>query len=798
MSRFKKIFFTLMGILVVLVIVVVLSSGAIFRKVLRSALADVRQSHDIEIRFADGDLSLSGSASLDDIEAVDLESKTKFADIKRLETKVGIASLFSNPIIIEKIGIDEPELTLFPGIRYLLDRGSGAETKTKINGEESTPSRGGRDVLVKRGEVRNGHIRYKADDSESVLVAQVDGSVDDLSNSTPFSFDVESELSGESKGSIKFKGTIDPESTDSEVNLEILGLEMPFGESRWPLTNGAANVVLKNSLSEILSTGRLKMASPPPGLPPKLHTDQPFEINWKVDASLDPKGTGKMELDTLDLGVMGLVGGAQRLTGKGSYDPKTAVGNFVLAGNDFSAPLLNPFLEPSIGLRILSGKANINAELDRSGPDSAFELKAKVSLSGLTLKDTSGQRSDLQFAEIDLNLAASYTEKYDAVAIHDLSIRLDDINLQVTGSILSAQDEHAREVDLVVKNDNLDLGRVVPLAMPEFSETGKISGVAGINLSVKGKTKSEKFPILNGNIDLKSVKFTPADQPEMVIGAKGPVEFNMDTIRGTDLDLNLGGVPGRATFIVQGYNEPKKRINATLRGIAIEPLVNLYKPSLSGLLIGNFNGDIKTVIGQGSRPEALQVDFTIDDGTLLTRHPIPAAIVGFVQWDWLRNGYRLTKGEGKIVQDAKGYVFDPIILMGAKGGLAFTGRLTFDNKFESTTARLNVDKQAIDEVPRAIQYILRSREGSRYAHFDLPIAGSASLPLPDFGKLGVDAGVGLIKDKVKEQIDERAGEYLEGILGDNVPDIFGGEGEEEGGIIEDAGSLLKGLFKTDE
>ncbi len=799
MSIIRKILILLGGLFVVLIIAVLVFLGPLFRAGLKKTFAGIRQSLGIEVSFKNASLSLGGAVSIDELAAVDLESKTNFMDVKQVSAQVGLGGLLSSPMVVEEVHLQDPVVTYFSGFREMFSSPrtvkivDGKEVVTREAepvepGEEAeTRTARGKSVLIRKGLVKNGQLRYKQAEGEPrVILAGLDASVQDLSDSSPFAFDLEAEMNGESKGKLGLKGKVDPSSFDSDVTLLLTSVEFPIEGGKWPKTDGSISVVLQNNMSKILSTGKVNMAAPPPNIPAGLAAGGGFEVNWKVDSTVENKGEGRIELRSLDLAIQGLKGGPQGLTGSGAYDPNTAQGSFQVVGKEISAPLLNTFIEPSLQMRVLSGKAGIEAHVARAGANQPFTGDINLQLSGLGFKDLSGGKKNFpQFKDIGLATKGTYTPESDDLYLETLTARLDDINLAARGKILAMQDSAKRELDIVVQNDNLDLGRVVPLVAPDLKKSGSLTGNAGLNVSIKGQTASKKFPILNGTANLRGVTFTPKDDPAKKVGVKGDVAFDTDNVSGQDLDVTLGNVPGKVTFKVTGYNEPAKNLNVVFKGLAIEPLVNLYKPEASGLLLGILNGDLTTTITQANQPQGLVLNYTIDKGVMLTKHPIPAAIVNVVGWEWLKKGFTLTKAAGKIVQDEKGYKLDPLLFMGEKGGFAIKGWVGYDNKL-SANVRVSVAENSVEEVNEVIRPILKTKEGAKYAYVDIPMAGTVQRPIPklDLGTLK-DMGMELIKGKAGEKLQEQ----LKGKLGDKLP--IGGEGSTSD-LIEGVGNLLRG------
>jgi hypothetical protein len=485
--------------------------------------------------------------------------------------------------------------------------------------------------------------------------------------------------------------------------------------------------------------------------------------------------------------VNGLKGGSQSVSGEGTYAPATAKGKVTVRGSQVSLPLLNPFVETGAGMRILSGRANLYLGAARAGMESPFDLDGQVEVFDLAMRDLKEKSPAMELKTVALKLSSQYAPATDRLTLRSVSLTLDEIPLNLSGRIDALGDSAKRELDLNVKGENLDLGKLVPMFAPSFKETGTLYGKAGVDLNVSGQTASKGFPILVGNVDTKGVTMVPAKSPEMKVAVRGNVLFDSSTITADSLDVKLAEVPGKLALKVKGYNEPKKNVTATIRGFAIEPVMKIYKPSAAGILIGNLNANVAAVIGQQSRPDSLDIDFTIDDGVMLTKHPIPNAIVNIVQWEWMKNSIRLTNAKGKIVQEQNGYAIKSLFLMGDKGGITARGMVGFDDKLDVET-RLNVAKAVAGELNPIMQKALRAKEGSDWAYLGIDLKGTVSkpVPVPKFDAL-LDAGI--------DQLQERVGEEVMDKYGDQIRERTGVETDS---VIEGAGGLIRGIFKKEK
>jgi len=506
----------------------------------------------------------------------------------------------------------------------------------------------------------------------------------------------------------------------------------------------------------------------------------PFEIDWALKAQLQDAGAGRMDLEEFEASIHGLKGGTQKLSGKGTYDPKKSTGNLTARAEKLSLPLLNPYLEPSAKMRVLSGKADMTLDTSRDGAKSPFKVKGRVRVFKPALKDLSKRGNLLKFESVGLDLVADYSPESDRLDLPSLSLNIDDIPLRMSGVVKHVQDEKKRDINLKVQGKKVEIGNLIADFAPSIEETGKISGKVDVDLTISGRTSSKKFPVLVGNLRTDVLRMIPRQSPDTPVKLRGTVLFDSDTVSADSLDVKLADVPGKVSLKVKGYNEPIKKIDAKLRGISIEPLIKIYKPAARGILIGKFNGDIKTILGQRDRPESLDIVFTIDDGTLLTRHPIPKTIVQIVQWDWLRNGIKLTNAKGKIYEDKKGYVLDSLFLMGDKGGITARGRVGFNDKI-AIESRLNVAKASADELPGFIQKALRAKKGSAWAYLAFDIGGTLDKPKvrPRFSTV-IEGVAGRLKDKLRDK------------YGDKIREKTGVDADK---LIEGAGGALRGFFK---
>lgn len=774
-----KILAAVFGLLVILLGGAIIFSGTIFRTVLGSVLSKAGAEQELDIAFVDAGLTLDGSMDLEGIKVTDRRNSIDLAQVEKVQSKFRWGALFADPREIDSISITNPIFTLYPGIatRFSSPKDS---TSTESSSDSTTSAKSGLGVRLANGQMTGGRLQYQESaDMAPVLLAQMQATVEGVSDSAPFRFNIGAEASGESEGTIVLEGQIDPETFDGEVKLGLKDFSAPLGDGRLPVTNGNVTVNLENQMSHIRSTGLFRMPSPPPVIPAEIASGEGFEINWKIDATA-PKGDAKgpIEVAPSSLAILGLKGGPQEIKGSGKYDPDTAQGSFRVQADALSAPLLNPFVFASGDKRIRSGVASLNLEMARAGETSPFEVKGKMGVTNLAVQDLSPAKNDLSFKSIGVTLDAAYAPTEDRLQLPQLALTVDDIPLTLSGRIDSLQDDKKTNLNMKVKGSQLDVARLVALAAPSVLEIGALSGRVSLDIDVKGNPNAPDFPSLDGSLALGGVGIVPKENPAMRVQVDGNVQFNAETLQAEGLDVRLGQTPGKVSVRVDGYNADVKKVQATVLGVAIEPVVNLYKPAASGLLIGNLDANIKGFFGQKEHPESLEITFLIKNGRLLTRHPLPAAIVEVIGWNWLRGGYDLTDAKGKIVQTPNGYKLDPIILMGAKGGLAITGTIGFDNSL-SATARVNVAKNSVEEVPSWVRKALRGTQESAYAYLDIPIGGTLERPVPrvDFGT-AVDTGIGVLQEKLGEK--------------------YGDELREKTGLdVEDVGGAIRGLFGGD-
>src|SRR5690606_29039414 len=190
---------------------------------------------------------------------------------------------------------------------------------------------------------------------------------------------------------------------------------------------------------------------------------------------------------------------------------------------------------------------------------------------------------------------------------------VDGVNLDISGKILDLQTEKRRELALNIKGTNLDMGELLPLAAPDLSKDGAIRGKANVDLSVSGKTSSDRFPVLKGSVDTQILEYIPRKNPQQTIKIRGKATFDQEVLTAEGLDVKIAEQPAQVDLKVTGYNAPIKRVDSRIRGVPIGPLLEIYKPAAAGIITGNLNADIMALLGQKEHPEALEIDFTIDD-----------------------------------------------------------------------------------------------------------------------------------------------------------------------------------------
>jgi hypothetical protein len=577
------------------------------------------------------------------------------------------------------------------------------------------------------------------------------------------------------KGEARVK--VDLNTFGSQVSLNLEGFSYPT----LPATSGSAQATVSGDLSTVQSKGSLRMAEAPAAIPPDIREKGPFSLDWNVDAVSKGQGSGPTEVRNLELTIGGLQGGQQRIAGSGSYDPASGKGAFKAKTAGLSLPLLNPYVEPALEKRILSGKADLDLSLSREGEKAPFIAAGTLNLAAPSLRGTK-DGDTLKFNSVGLKFDSTYSPAADSLELRQTQLQVDQVPLDISGKVTGLQNEKTREVALAIRGQNIDTAQVIDLAAPDFSKEGMVRGRVNVDLKVTGKTSSPGFPTLNGTAETPVIEYIPKNAPQQNIKARGKVEFDGEVLKAENLDIKLAEQPAKLTLKVTGYNAPVKRIDATLTGAAIEPLLQVYKPSAVGIIQGDLNAEIMAILGQKEKPDALEINFTIANGIMLTRHPIPNAIVNLVNWEWMRNGFALNNAKGLIVQEAGGYNIQNLFLMGAKGGFTARGLVGFDNRLD-LEVRLNIAKQAAGELPSTVQKALRSNEGSDWAYLGFDVGGTVERPLPkpQFENL-IGAGV----DRLSEELREK--------YGDEIKEKTGVDTDQ---LIEGAGGVLRGFIGGD-
>lgn len=214
-----------------------------------------------------------------------------------------------------------------------------------------------------------------------------------------------------------------------------------------------------------------------------------------------------------------------------------------------------------------------------------------------------------------------YTPADDRLEFSDVSLRLRDVPLKVTGSVSDLRQDILR-MDLAVDAPGLTVAQLLSLLpAAALKDAGDVNagGDAAFSLKVSGPSGDEvnpavaaSFTVSNGTIRYPSLTKSitgvhvegALDVPSAPVTAKGVGELAISRLAAT---LGANSVSG--TLRVSGFGDPL--VKATLKGnVALDELREYYPLKPGTALAGSAAGDV-SIDGRPSEPRSVRAGGTL-------------------------------------------------------------------------------------------------------------------------------------------------------------------------------------------
>lgn len=353
--------------------------------------------------------------------------------------------------------------------------------------------------------------------------------------------------------------------------------------------------------------------------------------------------------------------------------------------------------------------ANTGADVTLAGIEQQLRLRGSVDDGALALL---ALRGELSIADIDADLPeyfafpvrdiglrlehdAELNQADDRLDLGQLRLTLQEVPLDVEGTIHALSNPEARQLSLRAGAENIDIARLIAslppgllAGLPQGSGGDPLRGTAGlasIAMTISGRAGGEAVPDVDGTLQLDDVAlsygpYAPSGSAGNVVGGlDGVITFSMDSVSTPGLTGRLLGEPFELAFNVHDLAEPQG-------SVALSGAFDLGEANRLGLFPEGMRGSGRVALdvsarGGAAQPADAEVDGSVQMAGVEMQLPevlqpirIDDGEVRFAGLDASAQALRATMGESDVTLD-----FRATNWMGlALGDRARPGTVDFD------------------------------------------------------------------------------------------------------------------------
>lgn len=155
----------------------------------------------------------------------------------------------------------------------------------------------------------------------------------------------------------------------------------------------------------------------------------------------------------------------------------------------------------------------------------------------------------------------------DRVAVNELTVTLQELALDVTGTVTAMTDSLERRLDLRAQTGSVDVAKLIaslPQALPESSGGDVLTGAAGfarLDVTVNGRAGAGAVPDVAGVLELEDAALARGRHGTIASGLNGSIAFSLDSVSSTGITGSVLGEPMRVALSVHDLAAPTGRVS---------------------------------------------------------------------------------------------------------------------------------------------------------------------------------------------------------------------------------------------
>jgi hypothetical protein len=154
----------------------------------------------------------------------------------------------------------------------------------------------------------------------------------------------------------------------------------------------------------------------------------------------------------------------------------------------------------------------------------------------------------------------------DRLTLEQLKITLQELTLDVTGSVTAMTDSLNRSLDVRAQTGSVDVARLIaslPKALLEGSGGDVLTGAAGhaqLDVAITGRAGAGEVPDVTGQLSIKDAALARGRHGTIASGLTGLVAFSLDSVTTDGITGHLLGEPLRIALNVHDLANPHGRV----------------------------------------------------------------------------------------------------------------------------------------------------------------------------------------------------------------------------------------------
>lgn len=203
----------------------------------------------------------------------------------------------------------------------------------------------------------------------------------------------------------------------------------------------------------------------------------------------------------------------------------------------------------------------------------------------------------------------------DRIDLNQLTLTVQELALEVTGSVSALTDTLQRTLDLTARTGSVDVAHLIaslPQALLKGSSGDVLTGAAGraqLDVAVTGRAGGGSVPDVTGVLRLEDAALARGRHGTIASGLNGSIAFSLDSVSTDGITGRLLGEPVRASLTVHDLSAPTGRVS-------IRAALALAEAQKLGLMPDSVRGSGRIAVDLTADGSLLEADAAMVNGNV--------------------------------------------------------------------------------------------------------------------------------------------------------------------------------------